>query len=502
MAVRPRISVVLFTMALVLTLAPATAAAADDALDAAMEAAGADALSDLEGFEATSSGVRWTLDEGPYPGAGPAVASPYTSTTTVDVAADAQRIDTEMLSYFVFQRTLTEVVTPDGGYVDGIDFNFAPPFTAPMLTDRWVSTRIHQRLLYPHLLFLDAAADPSIVTVDGDTLVFETGGAPLYVELDPATGHPATASTVESDPLRRDVPLVVTYGNWRYIDGIAFPMRVRVEYDGELVQREVRHSISVNPGLDPALFEFPDGITPVFDALLAHRGVVRHQHLQSFVALGFPRDGLQPVVTGTEIAPGVWFLAGGTHNSLAIVHDDGVTIVETPLDEVRTAAIQDWVDANVGLPITRAVISHHHIDHSAGLRQFVAAGAEAVVHEGAAGLFRSVFQATSDLVPDGMSSLGSRPVIETVPTFGSLVIGEATNPVGIHTIETKHAADMVLVEAGGVLFVVDLFNPGLPPTPDADPILPRVLELGLDIDLVAGGHGGVITWDEFVALFP
>jgi len=502
MAFRLRISVVVFTVVLLSALVPASVVADGGLLDAAVQAAGGtEALADLQTFEATASGVRWTVDEGPFAGSGAAAPGPYASTTTVDVAADQQRIDTELVSYFVFARTLTEVVTPDGGFVDGQDNNFAPPFAAPMLSDRWMSTRLHLRLLYPHLLFIDAAADPNSVTTVGDTLVFDTGGAPLYIEIDPDTGHPATASTVESDPLRRDVPVVVTYGKWTYVDGVAFPMRVRVEYDGELVQREVRSAVDVNPGLDPGLFAFPDGITPVFDADLAHRGVVRHQMIQSFAAIGFPRDGVQPFVTGTELAPGVWFLAGGSHNSLAIEHDDGVTIVETPLDEVRTAGIQDWVASNLGTPITRAIVSHHHTDHSSGLRQFVAAGAEAVVHESAARFFLSVFQAGSDLVPDGMENLGSRPVISTVPDGGSLEIADSTNPIGVHTLESEHAADLVLVDAGGVLFVVDIFNPGLPVTPEADPILPRVLDLGLAIDLVAGGHGGVITWDEFVALF-
>ena len=82
------------------------------------------------------------------------------------------------------------------------------------------------------------------------------------------------------------------------------------------------------------------------------------------------------------------------------------------------------------------------------------------------------------------------------------MIDDPVNPVGVHTIESDHSSDLMIVEAGGVLFVVDIFSPGLPAGPDAAPIVPRVLELGLTIDTVAGGHGGTIPWSDFAALFP
>ena len=503
MTYRTRSLTLLLALFLVLAVAPATSTASTtDLLDDVADALGGDALAGLESFEAVASGTFWTLDEGPYPGSGAGAPGPYATTATFDLTVDAQRLDTEMVSYFFFARTLAQVVTPDGGFVDGQDNNFGPPFVAPMLSDRWAATRLHQRLMYPQLLLQDAMADPGSVEIAGNTLVFDTGGEPLTLQVDPSSGLPVRVSTIESDPLRRDVSVVVRYSRWRHVDGVAFPMVVTVEYDGAVVQHETRSSVAINVSPDPALFAFPAGIVPVFDADLALRGVVRHQMIQSFAALGFPRDGVQPFVAGTEIAPGVYFLAGGSHNSLAVVQESGVTIVEAPLDEVRIAGIRDWVETNIGLPITYVVASHHHTDHTAGVRQLVAAGAAAVVHEEAEHFFGTVFRARSTLIPDGMGEGPWPPVVVTVPAGGSYEIADAVNPVGIHTIESEHASDLVLVEVGGVLFVVDIYNPGLPLTPEADPIIPRVLELGLEIDTIAGGHAGTISWDDFVALFP
>ena len=87
-----------------------------------------------------------------------------------------------------------------------------------------------------------------------------------------------------------------------------------------------------------------------------------------------------------------------------------------------------------------------------------------------------------------------------MPDGGSYTINDPVNPVGVHTITNDHATDTVLVDAGGVLFVNDLYSPGFP-SPDAEVVLRRVLQLGLSIDTVAGGHGGTIPWEDFIALF-
>ncbi len=270
------------------------------------------------------------------------------------------------------------------------------------------------------------------------------------------------------------------------------------------MHRETRNVVDVNTDIDPALFAFPDSVSPVFDPDLAARGEVSHQYIQSFAALGFPRDGLQPFVTAADLGEGVFHLTGGSHHSLAVVQDEGVVIVEAPLDEVRTTAVMEWVENELGQPITHVVMSHHHADHSGGLRAYVAAGITVVMHEAAVPFFENVFTAPSTLVAD---TLANNPVdanIEPVPMDGSVVLTSDTNPVGVYPIDTSHSEDLVMVEAGGVVFVVDIYSPfpGAPLPPVARTIHALITDLGLDVHTIAGGHGGTIGFDTFEGALP
>jgi hypothetical protein len=129
-----------------------------------------------------------------------------------------------------------EVVVGDVGFVDGQNSIVAPPGIGPLLSDRVASIRIHQELLNPHLLLQDVLADRSTVTAGADSIEIAHGSTPITLWLDADSGQIVRASTMESNPLRRDVELVVTYADWAASDaGVSFPGNVSITYDGEIV---------------------------------------------------------------------------------------------------------------------------------------------------------------------------------------------------------------------------------------------------------------------------
>jgi glyoxylase-like metal-dependent hydrolase (beta-lactamase superfamily II) len=296
---------------------------------------------------------------------------------------------------------------------------------------------------------------------------------------------------MESDPLRRDVELVVSYEDWSG-DGIPFPGSVSVSYDGVVVQEETR-SVTTDPTIDEADFAIPEGVDPVHDADLAVRGDLRHQHLQTFAGIGFPLDGQMRAVTATELAPGVHHVMGGSHHSLVVIQDDGVVIVDAPLDEARSAAILDWLGTVApDLPVTHVVQSHHHVDHSGGLRAMVGdTGSVTVVGETAVPFYeQEVFGATSEVMPDEVDAAATE--VMGVPAEGT-VIGSGANAVAVHPLPNPHADDYLLVEAGGVLFLVDIYSPGTGGTLSPE-LIEAIEALGLGITTVAGGHGASEPW--------
>lgn len=511
-----RCAVVVFAVfALLLTLVVAPAASADSGRSrggaesqvkkAARALTGGDEkrIEELESIVSSAEGTRWTLDEGLNPGEGATQPGPYSLELHYDTDDDLFRLDYDLVSFGFVDRQVSEIVNENAGFIVGQDNNFGPPDgQAAMLTDRWVSTRLHQHLMNPAALvqiMLTEDLDIDRVgraRIDGrrqDVLRIRRDDAPpLRVFLDKRTHLITQVTTEESDPLRRDVRLEVRYFDWTGTDaGILAPGRVKVYYDGELVQDEIRTSTVYNTDIDDSLFEPPAGLVFEFDSFLAQRGVLSHQHIQSFAALGFPRDGIQLNVESTEFAPGVHWITGGSHHSLLVEQDDGFVLVEAPLDEYRAQALLDFVAANFDdRLITHIVQSHHHADHSAGVRTILAQGATLVAGDTAVSFWSDVVRARSRILPDALSRSDVRPPIEGVPVGDSIAIGSGPNEVGVHSFVQPHATDLLFVEAGGVGFIVDLFNPGAGPIPQV--LLDLIAERNLEVNVLTGGHAGFV----------
>jgi hypothetical protein len=106
-----------------------------------------------------------------------------------------------------------------------------------------------------------------------------------------------------------------------------------------------------------------------------------------------------------QLAPGVWLIGGGSHNSVLVEFRDFLTVVEAPLNEERSQAVLAEVRRLVSnKPIRYVVNTHYHWDHSGGLRAFVAAGAQIVTHQRNAEYYsRVMFGRERKLMPDALS---------------------------------------------------------------------------------------------------
>src|SRR5262249_58446746 len=86
-------------------------------------------------------------------------------------------------------------------------------------------------------------------------------------------------------------------------------------------------------------------------------------------------------VEAQRLADGVYHLAGGTHNSVAVEFSDFVTVVEAPLNEARSLAVIAEVKRLIPNKRIKYVVStHHHFDHAGGLRTYVHQGAHPIPH--------------------------------------------------------------------------------------------------------------------------
>jgi glyoxylase-like metal-dependent hydrolase (beta-lactamase superfamily II) len=497
------------------------------ALQKAIDALGGqDALDAFHSLSIEASGTSAVIDEGFEAGGEARDMSTYTADIAIDVAGDSMRISYERDSLVMIPgttNTFSEIVTDQVGYILGNElvFGAAPGYVgAPMSSARWASVRKQQRLSNPHLLLRGLTeadvTEGGLHDVQGRphhllTVPDPEGIHDITLFVDVETGVISRLSTLESDHLRGDVELAVSYERWERAGSLSVPRSVTITLDDQPVGVEERTAVQVDVELAPDLFAFPEGVELQHDEIHAHEGELNAQHHQRFVAVGtapffdWPSNTVQGVEIGQE--SGIYHLVGAGHHSLLIDQGDSLVLVEAPLHAARSEAILAWIDDNIagGLganPISHVIATHHHADHSAGLRTFALRGATIVVAEPAKTFLADIFSRPRTLDPhQAPADPDIQPEIATVDQDGSLTLGNVT----AHHIPTQHAADMLIVHVttagtGGIIFNSDLYLPdllGIIPgsvfvqgSKDLDDAL---IALGLDDEttLMLGGHGNV-----------
>jgi glyoxylase-like metal-dependent hydrolase (beta-lactamase superfamily II) len=142
----------------------------------------------------------------------------------------------------------------------------------------------------------------------------------------------------------------------------------------------------------------------------------------------------------TPVARGLWRLTGGT---MVIEFADHMTLFEVGGGAERVAAVIKAARQIVpSKPVTDVIVSHHHFDHTAGLRQAVAEGLTVISRRDNGVIFREM---TSRPTPNFPDALGRNPKPLTfIPVDDHLQLKDATMTVDIyHVIANNHMADAV-----------------------------------------------------------
>jgi glyoxylase-like metal-dependent hydrolase (beta-lactamase superfamily II) len=488
---------------------------AGSALDKAYAGLGGKAaLQELNGIKYEASGQRFALNEGFNPGDVTFINS-YTTERTLALSGEQLRLETERQLDFIgitADNTYTEIVDGNAGYLQGDEAlapGFAPADTA-MTAARVASIKKQQMLLNPQIVLAKVAKGELTATpapadlIDGQLQQsFQVGGVRFYVSS--ASGHITKLSTLEDVSPYKDASVEVFFDEWQPgIDtDVMFPGIALMSAAGEVVLTETRKATEVVAQFGSADFLLPT--QSPFSAAEAKRGAESQAALSQPQALGIPfRDSLQTTVDAVELAPGVWHLTGGSHHSLAVEQANGYVLVEAPLDPYRTLAITNWASAQFpGKPLSYVISTHHHEDHSAGVRQAVGVGARLVANQNGAVHWQRVLNAPATIIQDALAGVPPRTTVDLVPTGSSLVLPDAARPVTAYAIANCHASDMLVIGVGDILFASDIVSPG-----NGQPICPlsqtlgAVQAQGFNPRTIAGGHGGTALAAELLAQFP
>ena len=351
----------------------------------------------------------------------------------------------------------------------------AGPQTGP----RFVSDRVQQLWITPHGVLKAAQRNKATAQArsDGTTaLTFSESGRFNATVIVGADGLVQRVDSRVPDPVLGEVEVVTKYSNYREVGSVKFPGRIEQGMAGMPVLDVQVREIEPNAAVDIVV---PDAVRSATER-----------------------------VTTEKIAEGVWFVGGGSHNSVAIEMKDHLVLVETPLSDGRSVPVIEAVKALApGKPLRYVVNSHQHFDHAGGLRTAAAEGATIVTQAANVPYLERAFATPNRIAPDRLAASGKRATFMAVGDRAQL--SDGTRTIDIYRItDSVHNDSFLLVHLPNekILIEADAYTPLAPNTPPpANPnannvnLIANIERMKLKVERIAPLHGRVVPVSELYA---
>ncbi len=421
-------------------------------------------------------------------------------------------------------RNFTEIVMPEGGYVIGNDANGAPPKrtvngATPVHTMSGIRLTANLRemermtVVYDMHEHPERVSDAPIQTIRGrqyPAVQFRGGHGTFVVAFDAATKLPAVVGTRDFDQLMGDSYFDETLADWHDVNGVKVPYRQTYTLNGnkifDITLTDARVDIVANSILPADTFQVPAALR---GRALPAAPIAKtpFQWVMRRVASGFflDSDNLYTDDGGmlalTDIAPNVSMVTGSSHNTLFVATNTYLVAFDSPGDDLQSQMAINLATAKYpGKPLRYLVLTHHHIDHSGGLRAYAAAGATVVVGKGDGEFFRKVLTAENNLDINRPKGATTPKVLEV---DGKWSVNDGGREIDAFLIDNPHAAGYLMpyVPDAKLGWVTDLWNPGGPVTnvnPNLIALVRGVDKWGLMPERFAGGHGAVGNYADVV----
>lgn len=303
---------------------------------------------------------------------------------------------------------------------------------------------------------------------------------------------------MDHDPLEGDSRYSLRYADWRKVDAIMAPFSLRYEINGKPLQEEQIKSLRHNVTLAQEIFSIPGSVReqkvdakPIASQWLMRRVATDTSYLDF---------GRNPPVEFIQLAEGVHHVLGTSHNNVIIEMRDHLVVVEAPLYEARSQTVIKAIKERFPTkPIRYIIPTHFHLDHSGGIRGFMAEGAIVVAPAIATDFYTRVAKAPNTAPPDSLEKKGRAVVIESY-AGDRRTLTDGNRQIEIYLVPTSHAQDLqvVYLPREKILIEADHVSPRknkVAPGPRVDEFLQGIERLKLDVTTIAGIHGDTGNMD-------
>lgn len=300
------------------------------------------------------------------------------------------------------------------------------------------------------------------------------------------------------NPVRGDMNQEGEYSQWRDINGVKFPGNFHHHTDWD----DETQPPNYNGGHNSLTFNVKDvRINDCGEPIMVPDAV--------------RTATIPPVqVQTSKLAEGVYYVAGGSHHSVAVEFRDFTVLVEAPQDERRTLAVIEAVyKAIPNKPLRYVVNSHHHFDHLGGVRTAFHEGATIVTHRTNRDFYKQevLTYAPRTLEPDRLSlypptEFAEGYQLETIDVKGT--ISDGARNLDVYYVQgSPHAEGMIMayLPRERILIEADIFTPPaegaqMPttPPPAAVNLYNNIQAYRLDVQTIAPLHGRVVPFGEFL----
>ena len=307
---------------------------------------------------------------------------------------------------------------------------------------------------------------------NGGTVVsFSEGKFKVNGTID-AQGMVTRTETRLPNPVLGDMLVETTYSGYKDFNGVKFPTTIVQKQGGWPVYNLTVTDVRANPDL---ALTVPDNVKSA---------------------------RIPPVnVTSQKLADGVWFLAGGTHNSVLVEFPNYAVMIESPLNDARAMGIMAEAKKLIPeKPIKYLINTHDHFDHAGGVRAWVPEGTTIITQEMNKSFYEQAWKAPRTLDPD---RLAQNPKKATFITFkDKYVLSDGGRELDIYRIPGdihNVVMSMVYLPKEKILVEADDFTPPPPNAPSAGPrshagtvlLYDEVQKMKLDVATIAPLHGNV-----------